>query len=150
MNQPNYPLIEEFYRYESENQLTADERCELLAWVKEGNSVHENPSMAEDGHGNYVDFIKVFREEKEMHDTLDTMTPRERNNYLAKLRGEDTIDNLRETIDKLYFEISILEKVINKHKLQDEVARYKHESAMASKKLEEYLKSDSCEELPFT
>lgn len=150
MSKVKDPLMEEFYIYESNNQLTKEERNALLSWVKDGNSVHDNPFMAEDGHGNFVDFINTFRTEKEQTEILNSMSEIEQENYIAMLRAEDTIDNLRETINKLSFEVSIMEKVIAKYRLQAEVEAYRQESIEYSKRLEDYIKSHPLEELPFS
>lgn len=143
------PLMDEFYRYESDNQLTKDERKALLEWVKEGNSVHDNPSLAEDGHGSYLDFIDVYRYEEEIRKKLDALPEHDRENYLARLRGEDTIDNLREDLSQAYFKLQIYEKVIKKHHLEAEVNLYINEANAESERISELLKTLSYEELPF-
>lgn len=142
-------LMEEFYRYESNNDLTKEERKALLEWVKDGNSVHENPSLAEDGHGNYIDFIDDYRNDEEIRKTINSLPPRERANYIARLQGEYTIDNLREDLNEAHFKLSVMEMVLKKYGLMEEVNKEIREAQARSKAFLEALGELSSEELPF-
>ncbi|MCR4924639.1 MAG: hypothetical protein K5931_11580, partial [Lachnospiraceae bacterium] len=86
-------LEEELNEYEKNTQMNENERKALREWVASGNSVHDNGSLVRDEHGNLMDFLDVYREEEEIRITLDTLTGEEREEYLAELRGEDTINS---------------------------------------------------------
>lgn len=74
----------------------------LHEWVLEGYSVHENGSMASTESGEPCDFLDVYRYEEELRQDLKKLSTREQENYLARLRNEDTIDNLREDFNELF------------------------------------------------
>ena len=113
-------LWDELMKYEMNTEMTDDERTALREWVLDGNSVHDNSSMAYTEHGGPCDFLNVYRYEKGIRSDLEKLTPKEQKNYLARLRGEDTIDNLREDLDKLFFKAQIYEHVIREHGLLEE------------------------------
>ena len=142
-------LIKEFYKYEKEHELNNDEKSALLAWVQAGNSVHENPSLAENGHGNYIDFIDDYRHDEEIRNTINSLSPKERENYIARLRGEDTIDNLRADLDEMHFKLLIMEKVLKRHGLMDEVTEMINESIKVSENISNAISQISFDELPF-
>lgn len=62
--------------------MTDEEKAALQDWVSEGHSIHENTCGAEDGHGNYLDFLDVYRYEKEIEDTLEGMTDKEKEAFI--------------------------------------------------------------------
>lgn len=62
--------------------MTDEEKATLQDWVSEGHSIHENTCGAEDGHGNYLDFLDVYRYEKEIEDTLEGMTDKEKEAFI--------------------------------------------------------------------
>lgn len=113
-------LWEELLEYESHTQMTEQERQALHAWVYDGNSVHENGSMGTDEAGRLLAFLDVYRYEKEIRDTLEKLDVESRENYLARLRGEDTIDNLREDLQELHLRMDAFERVLRKHGLLQE------------------------------
>lgn len=113
-------LWEELLEYESHTQMTEQERQALHAWVHDGNSVYENGSMGTDEAGRPLAFLDVYRYEKEIRDTLEKLDVESRENYLARLRGEDTIDNLREDLQELHFRMDAFERVLRKHGLLQE------------------------------
>lgn len=113
-------LWEELLEYESHTQMTEQERQALHEWVHDGSSVYENDSMGTDETGRPLSFLDVYRYEKEIRDTLEKMDPKSRENYLARLRGEDTIDNLREDLQELHFRMDAFERVLRKHGLLQE------------------------------
>ena len=133
-------LQEELKVYEMSNNLTDKEKNELYEWVAAGNSVHSNPSMACYEGGKPCDFIDVYRDEEEIHLTLEKLSPRERDNYIARLNGEDILDNLREDLETLtlqanaYYEVLAIhglvkeaEKSILKYQEKQEEYRIRHE-----------------------
>ena len=79
-------LQDELNTYEKTTQMNETERNALHEWVAAGNSVHENTCNAEDGHGNYIDFLDVYREEQDIRDTLSALSDEEKEEYLAELR----------------------------------------------------------------
>ena len=62
----------------------------------------------------------MYRYEREIRDTLEKLDAESRENYLARLRGEDTIDNLREDLQELHFRMDAFERVLRKHGLLQE------------------------------
>ncbi|MFA9466385.1 MAG: hypothetical protein ACERKN_19150 [Velocimicrobium sp.] len=113
-------LWNELMKYEKNTEMTDDERKALREWVLDGNSVHDNGSMAYTEHGVPCDFLDVYRYEEGIYSDLEKLSPKEQENYLARLRGEDTIDNLREDLDKLFFKSQIYELVLGDHCLIEE------------------------------
>ena len=103
-------LWEEMLEYEKQTQMTEEERHALHEWVLDGNSVYENSSMGTDETGRPLAFLDVYRYEKEIRDTLEKLDAKGRENYLARLRGEDTIDNLREDLQETHFRLDACER----------------------------------------
>ena len=113
-------LWEEMLEYEKQTQMTEEERHALHEWVLDGNSVYENSSMGTDETGRPHAFLDVYRYEKEIRDTLEKLDAKGRENYLARLRGEDTIDNLREDLQETHFRLDASERILRKHGLIQE------------------------------
>lgn len=110
-------LWEELQEYENRTQMTQQERQALHEWVLAGNSVYENGSLGTDEKGMPLAFLDVYRYEKEIQDTLKKLDTKGRENYLARLRGEDTIDNLKKDLQELHFRMDAFERVLRKHGL---------------------------------
>lgn len=113
-------LWEELLEYENHTQMTEQERQALHEWVHDGNSVYENGSMGTDEAGRPLALLDVYRYEKEIRDTLEKLDPKSRENYLARLRGEDTIDNLREDLQELNLRMDAFERILRKYDLLQE------------------------------
>ncbi len=113
-------LWQEMLEYEKQTQMTEEERHALHEWVLDGNSVYENSSMGTDETGRPLAFLDVYRYEKEIRDTLEKLDAKGRENYLARLRGEDTIDNLREDLQETHFRLDACERILRKHGLIQE------------------------------
>ena len=141
-------LLEELREYEARASLSKDERDALRELVKNGNSIHENSCMAEDGHGRYLDFIDVYRADVELGNILDSLTEKERENYLARLQGVDTIDNLREDLEKVMYRMNCYEYVLRNYGLLDEALEY-CDSRMAQESQTSVFDSTHDEPLPF-
>lgn len=90
----------ELKKYIENTTMSEEEITAVREWVADGNSVYTNPSMAVDEHGNPVDFLCDYRYHAEINKELSQLTGKEREMYLARLRGEDTIDTLREDLYK--------------------------------------------------
>lgn len=116
-------LIEELNEYEKYTELSDSEKEDLHKWVSAGNSVHENGCQAVDDHGDYLDFIEVYREEQYISDRLSTMNEEEQEDFVAELRGEDTIRTLRRKYNDICFRKNVYEYVLRKHHLLDEAVR---------------------------
>lgn len=98
--------------------MTDEEIGVLREWVSKGHSVHENPCDAEDGHGNYLDFLDVYRDEKEIENTLDGMTEREKEAFI-NIYLRDIPDEMPEPMSrKAYLETELI-------RLRNENAMYK-------------------------
>ena len=80
-------LKSELKEYEQNTPMTEDERKALRKWVKNGNSVHENMSLAFDEHGKPLDFLEVYRRDVEIASILASMTEEEGDKYLLENYG---------------------------------------------------------------
>lgn len=133
--------------------MTDDERSELHEWVLAGNSVHENGSLAYTEHGHPCDFLDVYRYEEEIRSDLAKLSPREQENYIARLHGEDTIDNLREDFNKLFFKTQVYEPVLRSNgllaKAERELKTAEEESIKQTLQFKEWRLANPNEELPF-
>ena len=138
-------LLEELHEYEKHTEMSNDERKALHKWVMDGNIVHENSSLAEDGHGNYIDFIDVYRYEQEISERLSEMDEEDRTEYIAALQGEDTLKSLRGKYEELLYRAEVYERVLMRHHLIDEASRLMDEGRRIS---EEFAKSVSADGLP--
>jgi len=142
-------LRKELMNYEKVTEMTDGERIALREWVADGNSVHENGSMACYEGGNLCDFLDVYRNEEEIRQDLERLTPREQENYLARLHGEDTIDNLREDFQELSFKADIYYQVLQKHDLIQEMEKLLQETKEKSREFSEWLAAQPADEWPF-
>ena len=141
-------LLQELREYEAKASLSKDERDALREWVKNGNSIHENPCMAEDGHGRYLDFIDVYRTNAELGNILDSLTEKERENYLARFQRVATIDDLRDDLMKMTFRMNCYEDVLRNYGLLDEALEY-CDSRMAQESQTSVFDNAHDEPLPF-
>ena len=137
-------LWEELLEYERHTQMTQQERQALHAWVHAGNSVYENGSMGTDETGRPLAFLDVYRYEREIRDTLEKLDAESRENYLARLRGEDTIDNLREDLQKVHLRMDAFERILRKYGLLQEAL-----DLMESWKSTPLPVPETMDELPF-
>ena len=112
-------LLEELHEYEKNTEMSR-------------NSVHENTALAEDGHGNYLDFLDVYREEMEISDKLASLDSEEQEEYIASLQGQDTMKSLRRKFDELFYKAGVYEKVLMKHHLLDEAVELMEEGRRIS------------------
>lgn len=139
-------LEKELIEYEKMTIMTAEEQAALHTWVAEGNSVHENASMGVDETGNPLDFLDVYRMEKEIQRDLEKLSPTEKDKYIARLKGEYSVEILLEDIQALQFKLNAYERILKKHHLLDEAEKlmndWKNQAFVFSK-------IDDDEELPF-
>lgn len=146
-------LRDELLEYEKITEMTDKERVALHEWVTEGNSVHENGSMGCHEGGGPCDFLDVYRYEEEIRRDLYGLTPREQENYLARLNGTDTIDNLKEDLRELEIKADIYCKVLRRHGLIPEAEEFiqeeKERALERARELSELLAGHQMEELPF-
>jgi len=108
-------LWKELMEYEKVTEMTEVEHLALHEWVADGNGAHEKGSMACNEGGCPCDFSDDYRHTEEIRQDLERLTPKEQENYLARLRGEDTIDNLWEDLPELSFKADIYYHVLRKH-----------------------------------
>lgn len=146
-------LWDELIKYEKTTEMTDDERAALREWVLDGNSVHDNAAMACNEHGEPCDFLDIYRYEEGIRRDLAKLSPREQENYLARLRGEDTMDNLREDRDRLLFKARIYEQVLREHHLLGEadlrMQAAEEKQLMLEELLERWRQAHPDEKLPF-
>jgi vacuolar-type H+-ATPase subunit I/STV1 len=142
-------LRNELMEYEEATEMTNEECKALHEWVADGNSVHDNGSLACNEGGSPCDFLDVYRYEEEIRKDLERLTPREQENYLARLHGEDTIDQLREDLSVLSFKADSYYKVLQKHSLVQEAEELIQKTKAESKSFSEWLATQSMDALPF-
>ena len=90
-------------------------------------------------------FLFDYRYHAEIYKELEQLSEKEKEIYLARLRGEDTIDTLREDLDKIAYERDVYFKVLQRHGLLKEAQRLLEEG----RKLSFEIEFDPDEELPF-
>ena len=135
-------LQDELNIYEKTTQMNETERNALHEWVAAGNSVHDNTCNAEDGHGNYIDFLDVYREEQDIRDTLSILSDEDKEEYLAKLRGENTIKSLKKRLDELLYKTDVYEKVLQRHNLIEEAKTLMEEGYALSRAFDEWAEAE--------
>ena len=139
--------IKEFHDYVKKTPMTEKEKEALWEWVLHGNSVHDNPSMASDEHNNPADFLEDYRYHEEISQQLEKLAGKDKENYLARLRGEDTIDTLREDLWRMCYERDVYYKVLSRYGLQQEAKECLEAGLELSRTLQ--LSDSPFEELPF-
>lgn len=135
-------LQDELNAYEKTTQMNETERNALHEWVAAGNSVHENTCNAEDGHGNYIDFLDVYREEQDIRDTLSSMNAEEQEEYLAELRGEYTIKSLKKRLYELLYKTDVYENVLQRHNLIEEAETLIEEGYARARAFDEWYEAE--------
>lgn len=120
-------LQDELREYMAVTPMTEEESVILREWVSEGNSVHDNARMACNDGGIPMDFLEVYRFEKEEQELMASMTPQERDNYLRENYGVDsektpelTYDVLKSKAQRLYTLCTLFWDVLEAHGLQEE------------------------------
>ena len=99
-----------------------------------------------DEKGEPLDFLDVYRIEEEIRQDLEKLSPAEQDKYIARLKGEYTVEILLEDIQALQFRLNAYERVLENYHLLDE----------ANKLMDEWkkhtfvpLQKINDEELPF-
>ena len=110
----------ELNEYLKTTPVNAEELAALKEWVAAGNSVHDNPSMATDEHGNPSDFLLDYRYHAEIYRDLERLSGKEKEIYLARLRGEETMDTLRDDLQRILYERNVYYQVLQKYGLLKE------------------------------
>lgn len=139
--------IKEYNEYVKNTPMAEKEKEALRKWVMDGNSVHDNPSMSVDEHNRPTDFLDDYRYHEEIYQHLEQLTGKNRENYLARLQGEDTLDTLREDLQKICYERDVYYKVLSKHGLLQEAMECLEVGLEFSRTLQ--LTASPFEELPF-
>ena len=135
----------ELNEYLKTTPVNEEELAALKEWVADGNSVHSNPSMVTDEHGNPMDFLFDYRYHAEIYKELEHLSGKEKQIYLARLRGEETTDTLWEDLCKAVYERNVYYQVLKKHGFLEE-AELRIEQG---RKLTFKSKTNLDEELPF-
>ena len=73
----------EIQAYLKERQATAEERREVWEWVRDGNSVYENPWQICAESGRPMDFLSGMRADREFCEMVAAMPPQERDEFLG-------------------------------------------------------------------
>lgn len=113
-------LLQELKEYADNTEMTKEEYRVLKEWVKDGNSVHENGSMACYEGGRPVDFLDVYREEEEIRQKLDSLTGDARDRYLCELRDEPYPPDLQRKNYELRRKLDAYKCVLENHGLLNE------------------------------
>lgn len=127
-------LKQELKEYEKITPMTEEEKVILHEWVADGNSVHENGSMASYEGGRPMDFLDVYREEEGIRRALSSMSYEEGSKYLLEEYGIDrdgvltpkppTYEELRKKANRLYRTCLLYWEVLVANDLRDEA--YEH------------------------
>ena len=138
-------LKQELKEYEKVTPMTDEEKTVLHEWVRCGNSVHENASMAVYEGGRPLDFLDVYREEMKISRALESMSYEEGSKYLLEEYGIDR-DGVMESTPPTYDELKKEANRLNRTCLLywDFLV-----SKGLSEEAEEYVRDHIDEELPF-
>lgn len=142
-------LWEELEKYEEVTEMTEEERSALHEWVFDGNSVHENASMSYNENGAPTDFLDDYRYMEEIRLELEKLTPEEREEYLARLRGEDTLASLSEALSECHFKMEVYYNVLQRHGLAQEAEAAVKRAKESSDRLSQWIHDMEFEEQPF-
>lgn len=82
-------LEKELKEYIRITQMTPDERKAVTEWVRMGNSVHENGSLACYEGGRPLDFLDVYRDEEAIRKATAGMSPEDTRRYAMNYYGWD-------------------------------------------------------------
>ena len=83
-------LWDEYQDYIATKPMTAYERRLVRKWVKEGNSVYDCRDSRYYGENAYpMEFLEMYRMDREIDRALQGKTPKERVAYLKELLGYD-------------------------------------------------------------
>lgn len=98
-------LWDEYQDYIAQKPMTAYERRLVRNWVKAGNSVYDCKQSRYYGESAYpMEFLEVYRGDREIDRDLQGKTPKEKEAYLKELLGytEETAEEkaLREAKEK--------------------------------------------------
>jgi hypothetical protein len=86
-NRQDY-LWDEYQDYIAQKPMTPYERRLVRRWVKEGNSVYECTQSKYYGESAYpMEFLEVYRADREIDRDLRGKSPKEREEYLKDLLG---------------------------------------------------------------
>lgn len=137
-------LNEELDKFKETHTMTQDELDAIEIWVNNGNSVYNNPYMVYGENGLPLDFLTAYRDNEEIYATLNAMSDKERELYLAELQGEITFEKLKEKYNVLHYEHGVYYQVLCKHGLLKEAEKL---IELGKQSLDKYI--DDTEELPF-
>lgn len=151
MNEIEIRVRKVLNEYEIDNPMSNEEREALYEWLMDGNSIYDNPYLYMDEYGNPMKFLLAYRIDEEIRDELEQLDEKERANYITRLCGEDTIDTLKEDLEKTLFRLRICEKVLVSYGLLDKVEEQIKECEIESLKMDKWLHMNQSidEELPF-
>lgn len=80
-------LRKELKEYEKATPMTEEEREALYEWVRSGRSVHDNGNYACYEGGKPLDFLAVYREERDEFRRISAMGREDRKKYLREEYG---------------------------------------------------------------
>lgn len=124
-------LRRELREYEKITPMTEEEREALHEWVHSGRSVHDNGSYACYEGGRPLDFLDVYRKEKEECGRLPAMDEEEQKNYLREEYGigRDTpaapsYEELKDQMRTLYKKYMLYWGFLANNGLREEAEKY--------------------------
>ena len=113
-------LFEELRLYEAMTDMTEEERSALHEWVSAGYSVYENQSLGCNEKGDPIEYLEDYRYQEEIRKEMEGLSPAEREKYIARLQGIDTIETLREDLDALWTKAHAYEQILIRYGLLQE------------------------------
>lgn len=91
-------LLEEQYKeYIKKTPMTRKEQRALREWVKNGNSVYENPSGAWYDGQVPVEFLTIYREEEYIRQQTKGMTPEEARRFAMDYYGWSDDEDIQDS-----------------------------------------------------
>ena len=126
-------LRKELKEYEKSTPMTEEERDALRKWVKDGNSVHDNPAMFVFEGGRPWDFLDVYRELEGIRKAIENISYEEGSRYLLKEYGinrddrpepKPTFGELCNKTKRIYRTCMLYRDVLIMNDLKDEADEY--------------------------
>ena len=77
-----------------------------------------------------------------IRDTLSILSDEDKEEYLAELRGEDTIKSLKKRLDELLYKTDVYEKVLQRHNLIEEAKTLMEEGHALSRAFDEWAEAE--------
>lgn len=121
-------LRKELKEYEKATPMTDEEREALYEWVRSGRSVHDNGSYVCYEGGKPLDFLAVYREEREEFRRISAMGREDRKKYLREEYGigrdAPSYEELKDRMRILYKKCMLYWEFLVSNGLREEAEEY--------------------------